>query len=399
MITNVIKTCQAEWDYHKKGFRILPDNYEGDPISCQLCDQSNLKYIHQVINKKTKATWNIGRNCADEFGDKIKKSLKEIEFLHVKTLALQQLNEQVPGVVSYTENEQRNFNKADTLLPSVLHNKKQDLLTKLNNAIQKYYTKPHQETLQEIKTLFKDNVEQDHNIQSLKEKNQNDLLYPTPKIVRWLRKNDLLGQTISNIRNNNGLIPKSDFYKISEIDFIKALLSKINFSYLTILNSNQITKFINFKIAKTGNNTILEMNTPEFLSVFTEYIWDEPFDEKAIKEELLAEAKLSSKFNSHASIFKQYENTFNNLGYEIIINKYDKNDLILKTNSIYLKINNGKFLQNIKDIHLNLKPAEDISIRGIIDCSIDKEYDATSWKTYMDIAKNAASLSKNIKEK
>ena len=399
VITNIIKTCQAEWDYHKNGFKILSDNYEGDPISCQLCDQPNLKNIHQVINKKSKATWNIGRNCADEFGDNIKKSLKEIEVLHVKTLALQQLNEQVPGVVSYTENEQKNFNKADTILPSSLHNKKQNSLAELNNSIQKYYKKPHQEILQEIKILFKDNVEQDHNIQFFKEQNQNNLLYPTPKIVHWLRRNDSLGQTISNIRNNNGLIPKSDFYKISEIDFIKALLLKIKSPNLTVLNNNQLTKFINFKIAQTGNNAILEMDTPNFLTVFTECIWDEPFNKKTIKEELLTEAKLSPKLNSHISIFKQYESLFNSLGYEIIMNKYDKNDLILKTNSNYLKINNEKFLQNIKDIHLNLKPAEHISIRNIIDDSIYKEYDDASWKNYMDIAENAASLAKNIKEK
>lgn len=398
VITNIIKTCQAEWDYHKKGFRILPENYEGDSISCQLCDQPNLKYIHQVINKKLNVTWNIGRNCADEFGDKIKKSLKEIEALHVKTTALQKLSEQVPGVVSYIENELKNFNKAETILPSILHSKKQDSLTKLNNAIRRYYKKPHQESLHEIITLFKDNIEHDHNIQLFKEVNQNNLLFPTPKIVHWLRRNNSLEQTISNIRNNNGLIPKSDFYKISEVDFIKGLLSKINFSYLTILNNNRISNYINFKIAQTGYNAVLEMNTPDFLTVFTEFFWDEPFNDKAIIEELLNEAKLSLKLNSHILIFKQYESLFNSLGYEIITNKYDKNDLILKTSSTYLKISNEKFLKNIKDIHLNLKSADHGSIKNIVDDSIYKEYDDVSWKRYMDIAKNVASLARNVQE-
>ncbi|MCM3767827.1 hypothetical protein [Neobacillus niacini] len=90
-------------------------------LKCRLCNTPT-RYIHYIVNRKTRETINVGSECVKEyaFNDKdINESRREA--IEIRRLIL--LNESVKGINKIVENWKIDLEKYPVLIPSNLANK------------------------------------------------------------------------------------------------------------------------------------------------------------------------------------------------------------------------------------------------------------------------------------
>ncbi|MGY3190603.1 hypothetical protein [Lysinibacillus sp. TE18511] len=396
VISALIEECQAEWKFAE--YKNLGEDFKEKNIQCQLCDQERLKHIHTVMNKVNKEKFIIGSNCAAQFGDDMRKIAKNEEQVYNRMKAMQTITKEYPYLLEYIENNKSTSNKT-VVLPSKLYTDKNEGIFQLKKMVDKYYSSPTSKIFTEIQRIWGSLQETEKQIDKHLNDYKRHLFFPTKEITHWLQRTNQ-SRIVANIRKNNGLIPKTDFYKILELSFIKQLLNKVKASLMVntiyFVANNNISKKITFRTSYLKDSKlILEVDTPVFLQIYAELLFDEPYELEIYKHELLKESEISVKFNSMGKLFSNYRSNFEKIGYEVITNKYGKDDLILKVNDTYIKYNVDKFARNIKKSYFSNEIPSEVEIRVILDKSFERSFDERQWQVYLDVSKNSKESFKN----
>lgn len=388
VIASILEACQSEWKHLPEKFKLKKDTFHSDKISCQLCDYHDIHELHVVKNKFTNEELIVGSTCITEFGynqQSVEKSVSKLK-------AQQLLHEKAPNLLKYLDHY-KSLNDNEYLLPLTLYNSKKQAHADLMKLVEKLYQKPSHNNITKVLAVWEDIQKIEEQIKQFHALNHSSFFYPTPKIVKWLKQNDKQFNITNLIRSERGLISKLTFLKVLEPEFIERLLTIINrkVNWIALLSSKTVTKKVQFRINYIKNKAvILELDTREFLEMFTEIIFEETINIKHIQNEILVESILSQS-NSTKYIFSSYEKYFNMLGYNIIDNKFIPIDLVLHgRNDIFIKYSESLFLKEIKAIHLGMIPLDMTNLKSCLENSKFQEFDQVKWKHYIDVAKNAS---------
>lgn len=394
VLGQLIKICQSEWVLVKEMTR-QKDGNDPHEVKCDLCDQPNLERLFFVKNKITNKIMCIGSTCVEEYG--VKKVDAKLSFN--KYLVENYIAENLPNLNLFLENNRKLSSKFSLISTHYLR-KWENQIDILKKAKETSIKRPDASTFSELKNEWEHTLKLENEIEMYLSRISHQELFPKKEIVEWINKCDEKETLQKLIRANGGLIGKNSFSRIWEFNYIQMLLNKIqkNNGWIDITNLNKNSVQVKFKLVELrAFSATLTLNIKGFLETFTEFIFDENYNERNIENELIEESKFERDSNLYIRIFEYFRYRVEKCGYTVIETS-ESTEIILYMKGYYYLINGEKFSNNLKVYYLNQDERNpklmDLLI-NVISESTESKYNEEQWKAKIFIEKNQDELIRN----
>lgn len=391
---DLIRLCQSEWVLVPEMSRNKDEN---DPkrVKCDLCDQPDLESLFFVRNKITERIMCIGSTCVLEYG--VKKA--DAEHSYNKYLVENYITENLPGLNMFLEQNKRLVSKYSLISLNMLR-KWENQIEKLATAKEKCIKRPNTHLYVNLKKEWEATKQLETEIELYLKRISSDKLFPTKEIIKWINQSEEKAVLQKLIRTNDGLIGKNSFSRIWEDNYVKMLLKEVQQKndWIKIMEPASNARAIKFKLTELrAFDATLMLAVKDFLEVFTEFIFGESYNERAIEDELIAESVFDRDPSLYVKIFRYFVHRVEKLGFtEIVTEK--STEIVLYKKGYYYVINGETFANKLKMyyLHQDERNPELMNIlESVIQASVHSKYTDEQWNEKVYIEKNQEHLIKN----
>src|SRR5690625_2635365 len=225
----VLRQAILEW---KEKLQIPKDLGEDNDkwIQCSLCGTPN-RYIHYIINKKSKRKINVGSDCVKEyaFNDKnIHNQREEARKLRRQNL----LNTELPGIKRKVDNWHQEMERFNVWIPLSISR----IYVQTGDELKKTFygfldgKGTEVETLGKIQILLAEGEREIDKFKKHVDKNRNNDFVVTKDVYKWINrnKNNQSIQTAFKQLKYDGIITYQTAHRISERRFMEKVLTLLN---------------------------------------------------------------------------------------------------------------------------------------------------------------------------
>lgn len=239
---NLLNACRAEWEIYKSNpTNTLKGNFRDFKVICDLCGYKYLKIENRIQNKLNEKILVIGSECATEFGESVQGMIKWAQREAMKASKKKFLEDEMPGIRSFIENDSRYLNSLEIIVSEQLERRWRKKFDEIEKEYFNFIDGKNRE-FEEIQVLWGEKDSLITEIDLFIDANKNKKYIANKTIFDWLLSNNKHVE-IKMIRENSGVINWAIAHRVYEPDLMKTVLIELNKDFIKmnmeILNLNE----------------------------------------------------------------------------------------------------------------------------------------------------------------
>ena|GEM_PF-3820395 len=323
-IKEVAESAESEW-YNKENNCDVVEDYNNNPIKCQLCNTNN-KYIFYIVNRETRKELNVGSDCIMDFpslnsiNGKNVKQLKNIKVREVKKIKrINEFNTKFPDALEIIRSFQHSYDDILICIPYLNYKRIPEIIIEMKQIYNNYIKNKNRDiAFKEFEKLINEYSNIQKEIELHIEENKDKELICKKEILDWLKTNGKI-DVIEKIARNDGIYNKETIEHITKNSFleskrecVKKSLENTDFRIGDIVDGKIYFIYTNDSYS---NDLIFYISNIEFMHFYGAKVI---INKENIKnEDIRSKLKIEMNKNNFNSIIGKFDKVVKNLGYEI----------------------------------------------------------------------------------